>query len=68
MLGKFKVEFQGQIISVAPGTFSHEERRWIWDNRDQVRGKILKFRHFPHGVKELPRQPRALGFRDKMDM
>lgn len=68
MLGKFKVDFNGDIISVAPGSFSHEERRWIWNNRELVRGRYLKFRHFPHGVKEKPRQPRALGFRDKMDM
>lgn len=67
-LGKFKVEFKGDIISVAPGKFSHTELQEIWDNSASYLGGLLKFRHFPHGAKDKPRQARALGFRSKIDL
>jgi DNA ligase-1 len=67
-LGKFKVEYHGDIISVAPGKFNHDQLQEIWDNQALYTGKLLKFRHFPHGAKDRPRQPRALGFRDEMDL
>jgi DNA ligase-1 len=67
-VGKFWVRYQGERISVAPGNFTHAELIHIWNNRSKYAGKILKFRYFGHGVKNLPRHPRAIGFRDKMDM
>jgi len=67
-LGKFIVTFRGQEITVAPGAFDHASRKKIWDDRDNFLGKILKFRHFTHGVKEKPRFPRAIGFRSLLDM
>jgi DNA ligase-1 len=67
-LGKFLVDFKGNEIEVAPGHFNHEERKWIWEHQFETMGKYLKFRHFTHGVKDKPRFPRAIGFRDKLDM
>jgi ATP-dependent DNA ligase len=67
MLGKFKVEFRGDIISVAPGILKHDELTEIWENRDKYVGKFITFQHFPHGQKDKPRQPRFMGFRDKID-
>jgi len=67
-LGKFIVDFNGVIIEVAPGIFTYQMKRYIWNHKEQFRGKFLKFRHFTHGVKDKPRFPRAVGFRDKMDM
>lgn len=67
-LGKFKVLFDGEIISVAPGKFSHDDRKFIWENQELFIDALLKFRHFPHGRKDKPRHPRALGFRDRMDV
>jgi DNA ligase-1 len=68
MLGKFLVIFDGEIIEVAPGCLKHPELKHIWENKEKYLGRILKFRHFPHGVKDKPRFPRFVGFRDKMDM
>lgn len=68
LLGTFIVDFNGELINVAPGKFTHTERKDIWDNKDKFVGSILKFRHFPRGVKELPRFPRAIGFRNPIDM
>jgi DNA ligase-1 len=67
-LGNFVCEHQGQIITVAPGAFDHAHRKLIWDNQNQYEGKLLKFRYFAHGIKDLPRFPRALGWRDTIDL
>lgn len=68
MVGKFKVDFNGDIISVAPGNFTHGELKDMWEHPELCIGKFITFQHFPHGKKDLPRQPRAKGFRDEMDM
>ena len=67
-LGKFIVHWKGQDIEVAPGVFKHTELQEIWDNRSKYEGQLLKFRYFEHGIKELPRFPRALGWRNKIDL
>jgi DNA ligase-1 len=67
-LGKILVGFEGNVLKVAPGAFTHHQRKAIWDCQDAVLGKWLKFRYFSIGVKDLPRFSRAVGFRDEMDM
>ena len=67
-LGKIIANFNGVEISVAPGVLTHKERRVIWDNQSDFLYKTIKFRHFPHGKKDLPRQPRFSGFRDSIDL
>jgi len=70
--GKFIVAFpwRGELVNlqVAPGNFNHKERKEIWDNKDKYLGAWLKFRYFAHGIKDLPRHPRAIGFRSVEDM
>jgi DNA ligase 1 len=67
-LGRFIVNFDGEELSVAPGTFSHPERQMIWNNQEQFLGNWLKFRYMKYGMKDKPRHPRALGMRDDGDM
>ena len=67
-LGRFIVDWNGVILDIAPGTFNHDMRKKIWNNKDYFLGKILKFRYFNHGIKDKPRFPRAVGFRDRSDM
>jgi len=67
-LGKFIVSYKEDIIDVAPGAFTHDERQDIWDNQSKYMGKLLKFRYFNYGVKDKPRFPRAIGFRDPRDL
>ena len=67
-LGKFKVEFQGRVINVGPGHFTHAELQAIWDSRDDYLGLLLKFRYFAHGIKDEPRHARAIGWRDPIDV
>lgn len=42
-------------------------REVIWSARDKYIGKIIKYKHFEVGVKDKPRFPTFLGFRDKID-
>lgn len=67
-VGMFLVSYQGEVIRVAPGMFKKDELQAIWNYREAFIGKILKFRYFGHGVKNRPRFPRALGFRDVIDL
>lgn len=43
-------------------------RAEIWSNKEKYIGKILKYRYKPYGVKDKPRQPIWIGWRDPMDM
>jgi DNA ligase-1 len=68
LLGKFLVIYDGNTIEVAPGCLNHNQLEEIWNNKEYYLNRILKFRHFPHGVKDKPRFPRFVGFRDKIDL
>lgn len=67
-LGNFIVDWNGTELDIAPGNFNHEMRKMIWDNPDTFIGQYLKFRYFSHGIKDKPRFPRAIGFRDPIDL
>jgi DNA ligase-1 len=44
-------------------------REYIWTNKEKLIGKVyVKYKFFPHGVKNLPRHPVFIGFRDPDDM
>ena len=44
------------------------ERAEIWANRDRILGRIAKIKSFDIGVKDKPRHPVFLGWRDVRDM
>lgn len=48
--------------------FDEEQRRTFYNNPDLICGKIVKYKYFPVGVKELPRHPVFLGIRDERDL
>lgn len=60
---KTNVEFECGM-----GTFSQVERKAIWKSRNHLGGVIVKYRFQPAGVKDKPRFPRAIGFRNKVDL
>lgn len=61
-LGGFICMFKDTEIRVGCGQFNHAQRLEIWMNQSKYLYKILRWRHFPKGAKDLPRQPRALGW------
>lgn len=44
------------------------EKQLIWNQRNVFKGKIVKYKSFKIGVKDAPRHPVFLGWRDKRDM
>lgn len=61
MIGGFNVLYKGTRFKVAPGKISHDERKALWQIRDTLVGKKVKFRAMAYGQKDAPRQGRALG-------
>ena len=43
-------------------------RKEIWDARESYLGRLIKIKYMAVGVKDAPRHPVFLGFRDPMDM
>lgn len=67
-LGKFIVYYNEDFLPIPCGNLNHAERKYIWDNKEQYRNKLLKFRYFGYGVKNRPRMPRFIGWRDEIDV
>lgn len=59
---------KGQEVDVSPGKMSHEDRLRYWENPSDILGKLVKYQHFPIGVKDKPRFPTFQCFRDSVDM
>ncbi|AEC53140.1 DNA ligase-product DNA complex - adenylate [Synechococcus phage S-CRM01] len=57
----------GLEFSIGSG-LNDEMRDEIWKNKSSYIGKLVKYKYFPQGVKDLPRHPVFLGFRDPDDM
>jgi DNA ligase-1 len=68
-LGGFGVRdlVSGVEFEVGSG-FDAAQRKDFWSRRETLRGKIIKYKSFKIGVKDKPRHPIFLGFRDKADM
>jgi len=66
-LGSFIVDWNGIEFSIGSG-FTAEQRKEFWNDRDNLMGKIVKFKYFAIGIKEAPRFPTFLGIRDIDDM
>jgi DNA ligase-1 len=48
--------------------FTQAQRDELWGKKAGMVGKIIKFRYFPTGMKDAPRFPTFVGFRDPRDM
>lgn len=71
-LGAVEVKLDEQkwpsgFVRVGTG-FDASQRALLWEQRDELIGKWIKFKYFEVGVKDAPRFPVFLGFRDRDDM
>lgn len=57
---------EGLEFGIGSG-LNDQMREEIWNNKQKYIGKLVKYKYFPQGVKELPRHPVFLGFRDPED-
>lgn len=55
-------------VKVGAGKLNHEERKFYWENPDQILGKIVKYAFLATGQKDKPRHPRFISFRVAEDM
>jgi len=69
LLGALNVKdiHTGVEFSIGSG-FTEEQRKEIWNKQAELIGSIVKYKYFEVGVKDKPRFPIFLGFRDKRDM
>lgn len=71
LLGGFVVKDVSTGVEFNIGTMDGVtvlQRRELWENRSTLKGKLLKYRHQNYGVKDKPRIPVFIGFRDVRDM
>ena len=70
MLGAFVVHPIGEpdrIYKVGTG-FTHQQRQEYWNNQAELLGNLVKVKYFEQGIKDVPRFPVFLGFRDRDDL
>lgn len=58
----------GKEIRIAPGKMSHVDRVYWFAHQAEFKKKIVKYKFFAYGVKDLPRFPGFIGFRDPRDL
>ena len=68
-LGAFRVLDikTGQMFGIGTG-LNDAQREKLWGVREQLIGKIVKYKYFPTGTVSAPRFPVFIGFRDIADM
>lgn len=71
MLGAFQVRdihnLEWLEFEVGSG-LTEAQRNEFWERRTELMGKIVKYKYLPIGIKERPRNPTWLGFRDPIDI
>ncbi len=65
-LGALVCRMEDREFRIGTG-FTESQRAAIWTNRDSYLGKLAKFKSFPIGMKDLPRHPVFLGWREEID-
>jgi DNA ligase-1 len=66
-LGALVVRWKDMEFNIGTG-FDDAQRAMIWADRSAYIGKLVKFKYFPVGVKDKPRHPVFLGWRDPIDL
>jgi DNA ligase-1 len=67
-LGAFICKTRDGVEFKIGSGFDQSDRDNFWKNKSSLLGYIVKYKHFPIGVKDKPRHPIFLGFRDPIDM
>ena len=67
VLGNLIVDWRGVTFEIGTG-FTASDRSDLWQKIDELIGAVVKFKYFPVGMKDKPRHPVFLGFRDPIDI
>lgn len=66
-LGSILLKFGETTFSCGAG-WSDQERAEIWRNQDAYLGRLAKIKYFAKGMKDVPRHPTFLAWRDPSDL
>lgn len=66
MLGSIRVEAYGSEFSVGSG-WTNEERKKLWNDRENLVGRVAKVKYFTLGKNGTPRFPTFIGWRSAID-
>lgn len=58
----------GQPVTIGTGKMTADEKLKVWLNQDKFMDALAKYRYAQHGIKDLPRHPRWIGWRHPMDL
>jgi len=67
LLGALVCRLDDREFRIGTG-FTESQRVQIWACQSHFLGKLAKFKSFPIGVKDLPRHPVFLGWREEIDL
>lgn len=68
MLGKFLLRRKDGLEFSCGSGFTKEQRIDFWNRRDELLGELVKYKFMAVGIKDKPRHPVFIGFRDRDDM
>jgi DNA ligase-1 len=67
-LGAFICKTRDGVEFKIGSGYDSADRKLFWKNKSDLLGHIVKYKHFPIGVKDKPRHPIFLGFRNPIDL
>uniref|UniRef100_A0A6M3MK56 Putative DNA ligase domain protein n=1 Tax=viral metagenome TaxID=1070528 RepID=A0A6M3MK56_9ZZZZ len=67
MLGALVCRWEDTTVEVGTG-FTQAQRIEFWQRRDELVGQLAKVKYFEQGMKDKPRHPVWLGWRDRADL
>lgn len=59
---------KGSEVLISPGEMTLEERKFYFENPNEILGKIAKFKYFAFDLKDKPRYPTFVTLRSKEDL
>lgn len=66
-LGALVLEYGEDTFDCGTG-FDDQQRKWIWEHREEFLGSLAKVKYQPSGAKDKPRFPVWIGWRHEEDM
>lgn len=57
----------GATVTIGTGKMTAADKQHVWDNREMFMGSLAKYRYAAHGIKDLPRHPRFITWRNPID-
>jgi len=68
VIGEAGSQYGGIDFKVSTSSIMHEDRKTLWEKRDDLKGQIITYKYFPQGSDVRPRHPVFKGFRDRRDV